>query len=409
MKDALFVHNNFPGQFAFIAEALKARGVRCAAIASPTGRGIPGIPLVQWQPTRGSTEGIFPPATRAEADFIRGRAAAEGALALQKHGFNPDLIIGHPGWGETLFLKEIFPQARQIIHGEFYYRTQGADVGFDPEFGEISMDEKFRIHAKNATMALAYTEADRIVCPTPFQAGTLPEVFHPRIEVIHEGVDTDQVKPNPATTLTLPNSRVLDRSVPVITFINRRFEPLRGFHTFVRALPQVLAEIPEAQVVLIGSDEPGGYGGPAPDGTTWKQRFLSEVQDRLDLSRVHFTGRLPYDQMLAALSISAAHVYYTYPFVLSWSLLEAMASECLIVGSDTAPVRDAITHEANGLLLDFFDVDALARTLITACREPERYLPLRQAARQTVLERYDRTRQCQPAWLRLVDEVMAGQ
>lgn len=406
MKDALFVHNNFPGQFAFIAEALKMRGDRCAAIASSTGRGIPGVSLVRWQPARGSTDGIFPPATRAEADFIRARAAAEAALTLKKHGFNPHLIIGHPGRGETLFLKEVFPQARQIIHGEFYYRTEGADVGFDPEFGDLSMEEKFRIHAKNATVALAYTEADRIVCPTPFQAGTLPEIFHRRINVIHEGIDTDLVRPRRAARLTLANGRTMDRSVPVITFINRRFEPLRGFHIFVRALPHVLAEIPEAQVVLIGSDEPGGYGRPAPDGTTWKRLFLSEVQDRLDLSRIHFTGLLPYDQMLAALSISTAHVYYTYPFVLSWSLLEAMASECLIIGSDTAPVRDVITHEVNGLLLDFFDVDALALALISACREPQRYLPLREAARRSVLEQYDRRRQCQPAWLRVVDEVM---
>jgi len=407
MRHALFVHNNFPGQFGFIAEALRSRGVQCVAIGSPTARQLPGIPLLQWRPTRGSTDGIFVPATRAEADFIRGRAAAECALALKDHGFEPDLIIGHPGWGETLFLREIFPGARQIIHGEFYYRTQGADVDFDPEFGLPSMDERFRIHAKNATMALAYSEADRIVCPTPFQASTLPEVFQARVRLIHEGVDTDHIRPKPDARLILADGRVLDRSVPVITFINRHLEPLRGFHTFVRALPKVLAQVPEAQVVVIGSGEPGGYGALPPEGTTRKRHFLSEVAEALDLRRVHFTGRLPHDQMLAALCISAAHVYYTYPFVLSWSLLEAMACECLIIGSDTAPVRDAVRHEENGLLLDFFDVGALTQALVKACQEPQTFQGLRRAARKTVLERFDRSRLCQPAWLHLVDEVMS--
>ena len=164
--------------------------------------------------------------------------------------------------------------------------------------------------------------------------------------------------------------------------------------------------MPDAEVLLIGTDDPGGYGRDAPHGTTWKKHILAEVEDRLDLERVHFTGRLPYDQMLAALSISAAHVYYTYPFVLSWSLLEAMASECLIIASDTPPVRDVIQDSVNGLLFDFFDVKALSDALIRACRSPEIYLRMRHAARDTVLARFDRDRLCRPAWLRLVHDVL---
>ena len=404
MADILFVHSNFPGQFGFVAEALRDRGHRCAAIASATGRDVPGIAVLRWRPRRGSTPGIFDPATRAEADFIRGAAAAECALALKQRGFDPALIVGHPGWGETVFLREIFPRAKQIVYGEFYYRSQGGDVGFDPEFGALKIEEAFRVHAKNATMALAYAEADRIVCPTPFQAGCLPELFRPRIEIIHEGVDTDRVKRDPEARLHLPDGRVLDRSRPVITFINRCLEPLRGFHVFMRALPQVLARLPDVEIVVIGDEERRGYGAPPP-GTTWKKHILAEIKDRLGTGRVHFTGRLPYDQMLAALSISTAHVYYTYPFVLSWSLLEAMASECLIIGSDTAPVRDAVEHGANGLLFDFFDVRALSDALIRACRSPEAYAPLRRAARETVLARFDRNRLCRPAWLRLLYHV----
>ena len=402
--DVLFVHNNFPAQFGFIADALKARRSRCAVIGSTTARAN-GLPVRQWSLKRGTTPNGFPLAVRAEADLLRARAAADCALAYQKQGFDPEVIIGHPGWGETLLLREIFPRARQILHGEFFYHSQGADVGFDPEFGALGWDERFRIHAKNMGLALAYAEADAIVCPTPFQAATLPQGLQSAIRVIHEGVNTDIARPNPAATLKLAGGRVLDRSTPVITLVNRNFEPLRGFHIFMRALPRVLAEVPDAEVVLIGRDAKG-YGGESTGGT-WRERMLAELGDRLDARRLHFTGHLPYEQMLAALSISAAHVYYTYPFVLSWSLLDAMASECLIIASDTAPVRDVVRHEENGLLLDFFDVEALSAALIRACREPVAFTPLRKAAREAMLTGYDRERHALPAWLALIDEVRA--
>jgi glycosyltransferase involved in cell wall biosynthesis len=192
----------------------------------------------------------------------------------------------------------------------------------------------------------------------------------------------------------------------VITFINRNFEPLRGFHIFMRALPRLLAEVPEAEVVLIGSDG-RGYGGES-EGRSWKQRMLEELGERIDPKRLHFLGHVPYDQMLSALSISSAHVYFTYPFVLSWSLLDAMASECLVIASDTAPVRDVIEHGSNGLLVDFFDVDALSAALVRACREPAAFAPLRKAARETVVSRYDRQDVCLPGWLDLIDSVRAG-
>ncbi|GJD95018.1 D-inositol-3-phosphate glycosyltransferase [Methylobacterium iners] len=302
-------------------------------------------------------------------------------------------------------MREVFPRAKQILYGEYYYRSSGGDVGFDPEFSRMTTEEAFRIHAKNATMALACTEADKIICPTAFQASRFPDLFRSRMSIIHEGVDTGRIKPDPDPTLSLASGRRLDRSNPVITFINRRLEPLRGFHIFMRALPKVLAEVPNAEVVLIGADEAGGYGPKAPSGMTWKQVMLAEVQDCLDLQRVHFMGQIPHEQMLAALSISTAHVYYTYPFVLSWSLLEAMTSECLIIGSDTAPVRDAIVNGQNGLLLNFFDLEALSSALIHACRDPKMFLPLRRAARETVLRHFDRDSRCRPAWLQTIHEV----
>jgi glycosyltransferase involved in cell wall biosynthesis len=403
MADLLFVHTNFPAQLGFVAQAMAARGHRCRAIASSTGREVAGVPLSRWSTSRGSTAGIFTPATRAEADLIRGAAAAHAASALKDGGFTPDVIVGHPGWGETVFLREVFPNARQVVYAEFYYRTQGGDVDFDPEFEAPSFEERFRIHAKNATMAMAYADADRIVSPTRFQASLLPAAFRSRTAIIHEGVDPNLVRPDPDARLAV-GGRMLDRATPVITFINRRFEPLRGYHVFMRALPRLLAAVPDAHSVLIGSDGPAGYGLPAPKGTTWRQRYLDEVKDRIDPTRVHFTGHLPHDRMLAALSISRAHVYYTYPFVLSWSLLEAMASECLVVGSDTAPVRDAVRPGENGLLLDFFDHAALAEALIEACRKPQAFAHLRKAARKTVVADFNRARS-REAWVALLEEL----
>jgi len=400
----LFVHQNFPGQFPHIVNALMARGDQVAAIGGPTSKGMPGLTLVRWTNARSTTKGIFTAAIRAEADLIRADAAAQAAVELSRRGFVPDVIIGHPGWGETIHLKELFPKARLILFGEFFYRNHGADVNFDPEFETPTLQRSMHTNGKNATQALAFTMADLIVSPTPFQASTFPTVFHPRMRVLHEGVDLSRAKRNPEARLVLPGGKKLDRSTPVITFINRNFERLRGFHIFMRALPRFLEAVPDAHVIAIGSDGEG-YGGPRSDGAAWRKAMFDELGERLDHGRVHFVGRVEHRQMIDILSIGAAHVYYTYPFVLSWSLVEAMACECLVIGSDTAPVRDAIINGDNGLLSDFFDIDALSDLMIRAVREPEAFAPMRKAARQTAISRFDRGSVGVPGWLSLIDEM----
>jgi glycosyltransferase involved in cell wall biosynthesis len=406
MSDVLFVHNNFPAQFGFIAEKLRADGHRVAAIASETGRAPEGITLVRWSTRRGTTNGIFPPAVRAEADLIRGGAAADAALRLRADGFDPALIIGHPGWGETTYMREIFPAARQIAYAEYFYRSRGGDVGFDPEFSPARERNGHELYAKNAGMALAFAEADAIVSPTPFQASLLPRAFRERTHIIHEGVDTALVKRHSNPKITLGGGKVIDGSRPLVTLINRRFEPLRGFHIFMRALPKLMSAVPNADVIVIGADEDGGYGTPAEAGTSWGKKLYAEVADRVDRSRLHFVGRVPHTLMLETLSLSSAHVYYTYPFVMSWSLLEAMAVECLVLGSDTPPVRDAITSGVDGILNDFFDVEALSDAMIEACRNPSKFRDMRAAARETVIRRYDRATVCQPAWTGLVEPML---
>lgn len=405
-KRILFIHQNFPGQFPHIAAAVLAKGYKVAAIGGTTSKGVPGVDVRRWKLARGSTTGIFDSATRAEADLMRATAAAEVAVQLKADGFMPDLIIGHPGWGEMLMMGEVFPGVPQISFGEFFYLSHGADVGFDREFENHPLAFDMKVHAKNMGLALSYTAADVIVCPTPFQASTFPKGLQPRIRILHEGVDVGRARRKPDAKLKLKDGRVLDGSTPVITFINRNFERLRGFHIFMRALPAFLERCPDAHVVLIGNEAGKGYGGELAGGETWKAKMMAEVGDRLDQSRVHFTGPLPHADMISALSISWGHVYYTYPFVLSWSLVEAMACECLILGSDTGPVQDAITPGVNGVLNDFFDVGALTNAMVQACETPDAFREMRHDARATALRLFDRETVGVPGWMALIDEIL---
>ena len=400
----LFVHNNFPGQFGDLAATLLARGVPCFAIGFETAAGVPGVQMVRYRLPRGSGRDVFPLAVRAEADLLRGRAALNAARWLKDQGVTPQVIIGHPGWGETTLLRHVFPEAKQALFSEFYYHGRGSDIDFDPEFWTGDDEALIRGIAKNATMAMALADADAIVAPTEFQASRLPPAFRVRTRVIHEGIDVEAIRPRAPQPFALPDGRVLAPGTPVITHINNQMEPMRGLHIFARALPRLLAEVPDAQVVVIGEAKTRGYGAEAPNGGTWKDAFFAPLQAQLDPSRVHFLGRVPHPQMLAALQLSTAHVYYSYPFVLSWSVVEAMASGCYVIGSDTGPVRDAIQDGVNGRLLPFFDVDALASALIDACRRPEASAPLRRAARETAVASFSRAKG-RAGWMGLLEEL----
>ncbi|MGZ6038029.1 MAG: glycosyltransferase [Phenylobacterium sp.] len=388
-RGVLFVHNNFPAQFRGLAEALMARGVPCAAIGSSTAPGIEGMPLGRYVTRRGTTEGVFPLAVRAEADLIRGADALRVAHRLKDAGFDPQVIVGHPGWGETVFLDELWPAARRVMFSEFFYKGRGLDIDFDEEFFPTTEQSVVAGKAKNPVMTLALAEADIIVTPTEFQGSVLPSIFQPRVRVIHEGVDTDAIRPGPAAPFTLPDGHVIAPGTPVITHVNNHLEPLRGLHIFARALPRLMAEVPNAQVLVFGADASRPYGGAAPDGRTWRELIFEGLE--IDPQRLHFQGKAAHAQMLAALKLSTAHVYYTYPFVLSWSLVEAMASGCYIVASDTPPLHDAIEDGVEGRLLPFFDVDALSQALIEACRDPAASAAMRAAARTKAVAKFSRT------------------
>jgi glycosyltransferase involved in cell wall biosynthesis len=397
----LFVHSNFPAQFRDLARTLLARGVPCAAIGGSHAPGLQGMRIGRYGLDRGTTTGIFPLAVRAEADLIRGAAALRMAKALKAEGFDPAVIVGHPGWGETVLLDEVWPDARQVLYPEFFYHGRGSDIDFDNEFLPTTEDAVLKGKAKNAVMTLALTDADVIVTPTEFQAGTLPSIFRSRIRVIHEGVDVDLIRPGPAEPFLLLGGGAIEPGTPVITHINNHLEPVRGLHVFARALPALMAEVPDAQVLVIGDDAGRPYGGAAPDGRSWREVCFDGLD--LDPARLHFVGKAQHARMLHALRLSTAHVYYSYPFVLSWSLVEAMASGCYILASDTPPLHDAIEDGVNGRLLPFFDVAALSEALIAACRDPGASAPLRAAARATAVAKFA-SRDGRAAWISLLQE-----
>ena len=403
----LLVHQNFPGQYKHIAPALaQDRGNEVVALGVNE-RTVPqGVRVVRYKIDRKDSQ-AHRMAQDYEGKLIYGEAAARAALALKAEGFSPDIICGHPGWGEMLFLKDVWPDAPMLSFQEFFYRSHGADFNFDPAFEMADQEAPWRVRARNAAALLTLEASDWNVSPTRWQWSQLPDFARSRTSIIHDGVNTDDVRPNAKATITLGRAGVCRPGDEIVTFINRNLEPYRGYHSFMRALPEILKRRPKARAVIIGANGVS-YGAAPGGGRSWKDIFLAEVHDRLDMDRVHFVGQVPYGTYRCVLQVSAAHVYLTYPFVLSWSMLEAMSAGCLIVGSSTSPVTEVIEHAANGLLVDFFSPEAIAETVIGALARPQSYRDIRRAARRTAVERYDLARVCLPAHLALIRDVAAG-
>jgi glycosyltransferase involved in cell wall biosynthesis len=404
----LFVHQNFPAQFKFLAPALAAQGHRVVALSMQDQPASiwKGVELRPYRATRGTTPGVHPWVSDLETKTIRGEACLRAALALRQEGFTPDAIVAHPGWGESLFLKEVWPQARLGIYCEFFYRNEGADSGFDPEFASTDpQGDACRIRLKNLNNLLHFETADAGISPTQWQASTFPEPFRSRITVVHDGIDTQALAPKPQASLGLATHGgeqvMLTRDHPVVTFVNRNLEPYRGYHTFMRALPGMLRQNPQARFMIVGGSGVS-YGAPPKEGGTWRQRFIDEVRPQisdLDWQRVHFLGKLPHEQFVALLQLSSVHVYLTYPFVLSWSLLEAMSIGCAIVASDTAPLREAIEHDVTGRLVDFFDAPGLADSVTRLLADPATRQRLGAQARAFAQANFDLRQVCLPRQL----------
>ena len=404
----LFIHQNFPGQYVHIVRALARQGGHqlVALGLKPRSQRCPeGVHYHQYRLSRGNAEGVHWLVSETEAKVIRAEACAQAAHQLKSQGFNPDLICAHPGWGESLFLPDVWPEVPLLAYQEFFYQPRGLDTDFDDELQDKKdWPSSAKVRMKNAYLNLALQSAAWNVSPTSFQRSTFPLADQQRMSTIHDGIDVALAAPQPAPApFSLADGTRLQKGEPIVTFVNRSLEPYRGCHTFLRAIPALQRLVPDARIVIVGATKGVSYGAACPQGE-WRERFLAEIEGQYDSARVHFTGTLAYEHFLPLLRLSACHVYLTYPFVLSWSLLEAMSCACPVVGSATAPVEEVIRDGYNGLLVDFFSPSALAEAMADLLRSPERAAALGRAARETVLRDYSLDA-CLPRQLQLINLV----
>jgi glycosyltransferase involved in cell wall biosynthesis len=404
----LFIHQNFPGQYVHLVRHLAAQGGhQIYFITQPNSVEMAGVHKLTYPKDERPRINCHAYSVEFDRAVYAASQVAELCRELRIGGFTPDLVIGHSGWGETMFVKDVFPDVPLLANFEFYYHYQGVDVGFDPEFVSIFQDPS-RLRTRNTTNLLAFEAADWGHSATQWQRSLYPPAMRSRITAIHEGVDTDIVRPNPQATFRLPGStRTLTRRDEVITYAARNLEPYRGFHIFMRSLPDILRRRKRAHVVIAGGDGVS-YGMPPAPKSSFREMMLLELGTKLDLTRVHFVGRLDYYDYLNLLQVSSVHVYLTYPFVLSWSFIEAMASGCLVVGSRTPPVLEVLQEGVNGLSVDFFSHGALAERVNAALTRPTAMQPLRDAARATAASEYDLKKVLLPRWERLIADLIHG-
>jgi len=409
MIRVLFIHQNLPGQFRRLIRDLQSRpdmeltaiGEEAAVRRENLG---PRLRVIAYPKPEGAGDKTHHYLKHFEACVRRGQSVARLCVQLKEQGYVPDVVLAHPGWGEALFVKDVFPQARLVVFCEFWWAADGLDVNFDPEYPG-SFDDRARIRIKNSVLMQSLMAADAGVAPTRWQLGAHPPELRPKIRMIHEGVDTRFLAPDPRASLALPNGALLTRARPVLTFVARNLEPYRGFHTFMRSLPRLLAGNPDLQVVVVGGDGVS-YGRPPPPGfDSYRAALAAELAARgraVDWSRVHFLGKVPYDIYRSVLQVSSLHVYLTYPFVLSWSMLEAMAVGVPVLGSDTGPVREVIRDGDNGYLTDFFDSEALATRALELIERRHESAAAGLRGRATVLREYDFETVGLPAYLALL-------
>ena len=402
--DILFVHNNFPAQFRNLAGWMAGQdGLRVKAIGARPAPGLPGMEIQRYSFSGHELATTHAFARRFEIESRRAEQVMYAANALKSKGFQPRLIYVHPGWGEALPLRVLFPDAIICSYCEFFYAAEGTDLGYDREFPQYGLDGQVRVVLRNAATLLSLTEASFAIAPTQWQRTVFPPEFQHKIRVVHDGIDCERLRPEPVAGPLSVGGLTLGTDSEVVTFVARNLEPYRGFHIFMRALPEILKARPKARICILGGDQVS-YGLAPVGHENWRATMLDEMRGQIDFARVHFLGPVPYEDYLTLLRRSDAHIYLTYPFVLSWSMLEAMALECLVIASQTQPVEEVIRHGENGLLVPFFDTKALSASIVEALADKTRFGKLRRAARQTIVENYDFDSVCLPAHFRLLED-----
>ena len=382
----VFIHPHGPSQFRFLAAYLAARGEQVTLISERVDASIPSVRFLTHEAVRTrSPDSRMGHLAVADLYVQRGYRVAELLENLRRREGPPRLVVGHIGWGSLLFVKDALPQTPALGYCEYYFRPKGGDLGFDPDH-PASMAELGRARVRNMVQHATLDAIEAGVSPTAWQRSRYPSALWPRIATCHEGVDLALCRPDDAARFELPDGRVLRKGDAVITYVARGLEPYRGFPTFIRAAAKAVRRLKNAIVVVAGEDV--AHYGRSPRNGSWRDVMLHETG--IDPARIVFLGQIDHERLVRLFQVSAVHVYLTVPFVLSWSMLEAMACGCLMLASRTAPVVEVITDGANGILFDFFDSDELARQMVDAITRPASRIGLRRAARATVEGRFDR-------------------
>ncbi len=403
----LFVHQNFPGQYREIFQWLIAQGGHEIVFLTQRRdvKQVKGARIVHYATHHKPPESAYAASKYWEECCGNGLGAAFAAKKLDAEGFRPDIVVGHVGWGELTFLKEVWGDVPILGFFEYYFLARGGSVGFDPEF-PASDHAPFLMHARNAVNFANIQTVDLGLSPTMFQRDTFPESFHAKIYVKHDGIRTEKLTPDASASVPLERlGRAVTREDEIFTYMARNMEPTRGFHKFMRALPHILDARPNARALIIGGNEVS-YGKASASKGGYRAEMEREVGDRVDWSRVHFLGKVPYAAYRQIIQVSRCHVYLTVPFVLSWSCMESMSMGATIVASDTAPVREVITHGETGLLVDFHDHEALARQVTEVLARPGDVAHMGPAARRHMVEAYDFETVCLPEHIRRMNSLV---
>lgn len=401
------VHQNYPGQYREILTWLIEQGGHEIVFLTQKER-VPeraGVRVICYRAHHKPTDTAYALTKYWEECCGNGLGAARAMEQLDAEGFIPDIILGHIGWGELTFVRQVWKDVPVIGYFEYFYLFEGGSVGFDPEFPATS-DTRYILHARNA-MNFANIETVTLgVAPTKWQHDTFPKSFHSKFYTCHDGIRTDRLLPNPDASIGLSRlKRKITRDDEIVTYMARNLEPVRGFHQFMRALPKILDARPNARALIIGGYE-ASYGRKSDMEGGYRAQMEREVGKDVDWSRVHFLGRVPYDDFRKIICLSRCHIYLTVPFVLSWSLLEAMSMEAPIVASNTAPVREVLKDGKTGLMADFFSPDEIAEKAIQLLSDYKLGEKLGRAARAQVIKSFDFEKVCLPQHLKQINKLV---
>ena len=381
----LFVHRNFPAQFGHVARHLiHQRGWRCTFVSETPAGDVDGIRKIHYKPQGGATKATHYCSRTFENGVWHAAGVYESVRALRDE-LAPDLIVGHSGFGSTLFLPELWPGVPVINYFEYFYRPHGSDLDFRPEW-PAPPESFLRSRARNAMILLDLEYCTAGYSPTRWQHSLLPAAYAHKTRVLHDGIDTAIWHRRPDVVRGV-GSTVLPPATRLVTYVSRGFESMRGFDIFMRTAKRIYTAYPDVRFIVVGSDRVC-YGGDLAHikEKTFREHVLN--QDDYDLDKFIFPGRLPPHELAALLSASDLHIYLTVPFVLSWSMLNAMACGAVVLGSRTAPVEEFITEGRTGRLADFCDVDGLAAAALDVLRDPAAYRPLGDAAAELIRQHY---------------------